>query len=127
MKQEFSPLDLLVELEDIQLELVHGYERLAREKAGDVLGKLEYAVQWSDEFHAEVIRQLHLAIELLSGPQRDSKRAARRVHRVASAIHALVRSGYLAPLETCFPPHFVRMTVTDGDHIVSDDEIPPDP
>ena len=125
--QDFALPEDLLALEEIQFELVHDYQRLARNLAKDMVTRLESSVQYHPDFRAEVIRQLELAIQFLSGDQRDSKRASRRVHRVMKAIWILVRSNYTASFKQCFPPHAVRITIKDGDRIISDDEIPPDP
>ena len=119
--------EVLLDLETIQFELVHDYERLARDRLGDLIARLESSSQFNPEILTEIIRQLGLAIQFLSGDKRDPKRSSRRVHRIANAINVLVRSSYSAGFEECFPLHFIRMTVTQDDQVISDDDIPPDP
>lgn len=125
--QDCSLPQELLDLEEVQFDLVHDYQRAARNLLQDMIARLEKSVQFGPEFRSEVVRQLELAIRFLSGDHRDPQRAARRVHRVMKAIWTLVRSNYTASFEDCFPPEAVHVTVRQDDRIVSDHDIPPDP
>ena len=59
--------EVLPDLETIQFELVGDYERLARERLGDLISRVESSLQFNQEFRTEIIRQLGLAIQYLSG------------------------------------------------------------
>lgn len=117
----------LLELETIQLNLVHDYQSSARDGLRELIARIEGSIQFDSPFRAEVIRQLNLALQFLSGKTRDPKRAARRIHRVTKAIFTLVRSNYTASFPECFPPDFVHIQIRMGDHIEIDEDIPPDP
>jgi len=123
---DFALPEELLLLEEVQFELIHDCQRAARNLLAEIVERLQRSVQFTPEIRSECVRQLELAIQLLSGEIRDPRRASRRVHRSMRAIWRLVRSNYTASFDECFPVEFVRMIVEDGNGVISDDEIPPD-